>query len=99
MRKLVQDFSTHPLLPGSVLGSVIGDPKLRQLHPLDYTSLINLNKMPVVDIAGYFQNHGLLSRNYSVIHCFFEHGEHFRRFPQNTAKIIWAEISPAVCIF
>lgn len=60
MKSLVTDFTTHPLLPGSVLGSVIGEPKLRQLHPLDYTSLVSLNKMPVAEIVGYFQNNGLL---------------------------------------
>ena len=35
MKRLVRDFSTHPLLPGSVLACVMGDPKTRErLHPL-----------------------------------------------------------------
>ncbi len=39
MNILVEDFSTHPLVPGSLLASIIGDPSARLLQPLDYAAL------------------------------------------------------------
>lgn len=60
MVPLVQDFSTHPLLPGSVLASIIGDPQTRQLQPLDYAALVAFNKQTPVQIVGHFQDHSLL---------------------------------------
>ena len=60
MIPLVQDFSTHLLIPGSVLASIIGDPQTRQLQPLDYAALVAFNKQSAVEIVGQFQNTGLL---------------------------------------
>src|SRR5439155_12097214 len=61
MKNLINDFTTHPLVPGSVLGSIIGEPKARETQPLDEPALLSLNKMTVVEIVGYFQNVGLLN--------------------------------------
>ena len=61
MKSIINDFTTHPLVPGCVLGSVIGDPKAREAQLLDETALRSLNKMAVVEIVGYFQNVRLLS--------------------------------------
>jgi stage V sporulation protein K len=61
MKKLVQDFSNHPLLPGSVLASVMGDPATRAANPLTYSALIDFNQQTAVEIAGYFQNAGIIS--------------------------------------
>lgn len=60
MNALVRDFSTHPLVPGSVLASVTGDPQMRKLQPLDYATLIGFNKQGPLEIVGHFQNLGLL---------------------------------------
>ena len=56
MKNLVQDFSTHPFLPGSVLASIIGDPPSRKLVPLDRAALLRFNKLNTVEIVGHFQD-------------------------------------------
>src|SRR3954471_5260431 len=61
MRELVQDFSSHPLAPGSVLGSIAGDPQARKLHPLDYPTLLKLNKQNTLETVASFQNWGMIS--------------------------------------
>jgi Cdc6-like AAA superfamily ATPase len=61
MKNLVRDFTTHPLVPGSVLASIIGDPQSRQNLPLDDQALLTFNKMSVVEIVGHFQNLGVLT--------------------------------------
>jgi hypothetical protein len=60
MNALVKDFSTHPLVPGSLLAAVIGDPQMRKLQPLDYAALIGFNKQNTLEIVGHFQNYGFL---------------------------------------
>src|SRR5207247_8009487 len=60
MRSLVKDFATHPLVPGSILGSIAGDPKLRKLHPLAYADLVTLNKQNTLETVSLFQNLGLI---------------------------------------
>ena len=61
MKNLVQDFTTHPLVPGSALASIIGNPESRQNLPLDEPALLTFNKMSVVEIVGHFQNLGALT--------------------------------------
>ncbi len=60
MNKLVQDFTTHPLLPGSVLACAIGDPRSRKLRHLDAAALAAFNKQNTLEIVGHFQSLGLL---------------------------------------
>ncbi len=60
MKSLVQDITTHPLVPGGVLASVIGEPDLRKAHPLDAADLLRFNHANTAEIAGHFQNLGLL---------------------------------------
>jgi len=61
MRQLVKDFATHPLVPGSLLGCIAGDPQLRKLNPLDYPTLVGLNKQNTLETVTWFQNLGLIS--------------------------------------
>ncbi|MEW6305209.1 MAG: AAA family ATPase [Verrucomicrobiota bacterium] len=61
MKQIVQDFSTHPLVPGSILACLLGDPQSRKLHPLDDAQLRSSNKMSVVDVLAYFQDVGMVS--------------------------------------
>lgn len=60
MNSLVRDLATHPLVAGSVLASVVGDPASRRLNPLDPSSLIPLNKANTLEILTHFQNLGLV---------------------------------------
>ena len=60
MNALVKDFSTHPLVPGSLLAAVTGDPQMRKLQPLDYAALIGFNKQNTLEILGHFQNYGFI---------------------------------------
>ena len=62
MRSLVKDISTHPLVPGCVLGSIVGDPQVRKLHPLEYSVLVTLNKQNTLETISHFQNVGLIKQ-------------------------------------
>src|SRR6266511_933540 len=61
MRSLVSDSTTHPLLPGSVLASIMGDPPLRELQPWDYATLAYFNKKSTLDIIAHFAALGMIS--------------------------------------
>src|SRR5258706_337101 len=61
MKQLVQDFTTHPLLPGGVLASVIGDPQARKLHPIGREDIAAFNKQNTLEIVSAFQNLGMLT--------------------------------------
>ena len=61
MKRLVHDFSTHPLLPGSVLACIMGDPKTREQQPLDHAALAAFNKTILVDLVADFQSRGMLN--------------------------------------
>ena len=61
MNHLVKDFSTHPLIPGSLLAAVIGDPQMRKLQPLGPEELAVFNKQTTVEIIGHFQNLAMLA--------------------------------------
>src|SRR5437588_8047204 len=61
MRTLVRDCTVHPLLPGSVLASIMGDPPSRDLQPWDYATLASFNKKSTLDIIAHFQTIGMIS--------------------------------------
>src|SRR5437773_695709 len=61
MNNLVSDFATHPLMPGGLLASIIGDPQSRRTQSLDNAALVSFNKLPTLDIVSHFQNLGLIS--------------------------------------
>jgi len=61
MTSLVSDFSTHPLVPGSLVASIAGDPQARRTQPLDLAALQGFNKLPALDIVSHFQNLGIIA--------------------------------------
>src|SRR2546421_818192 len=61
MNDLVSDFSTHPLVSGSLLASIIGDPQSRRTQSLDNAALLSFNKLPTPDIVSHFQNLDLVA--------------------------------------
>jgi hypothetical protein len=61
MNTLVNDFKTHPLIPGAVLAAIAGDPPSRRLHPFDFSKLAAFNKRTTVEIIGDLQDLGLLT--------------------------------------
>lgn len=65
MNTLVNDFKTHPLIPGAVLAAIAGDPPSRRLRPLDFSRLTAFNKRTTVEILGDLQDFGLLSAEQS----------------------------------
>lgn len=60
MNTLVRDLKTHPLVPGSVLAAVIGDPGTRRIHPLEHAGLVLFNKQNTLEVVAYFQELGLI---------------------------------------
>lgn len=61
MNKLVRDFSTHPLLPGSVLASTLGDPRIQTRPHHDYATLVEFNQMPHDQILQYHLEAGIVT--------------------------------------
>ncbi|MCI0534054.1 MAG: AAA family ATPase [Verrucomicrobiales bacterium] len=61
MRRLVTDCTTHSLLPGGVLASIMGDPAARDLQPWDYATLVCFNKKSTLDVIAHFQGLGMIS--------------------------------------
>src|SRR5262245_25796932 len=61
MNPLLSDFSTHPLVPGGLFASIIGDPQSRRAESLDQEALLAFNKRPLLEIVGHFQNLGALA--------------------------------------
>src|SRR5205814_8814963 len=61
MNNLVSDFATHPLMPGSLLASIMGDPQSRRTQSLDNAALVSFNKLPTLDIVSHCQNLCLIS--------------------------------------
>jgi Cdc6-like AAA superfamily ATPase len=60
MNALVRDLKTHPLVPGSLLAAVMGDPESRRIHPLEYEGLMLFNKQNTLEVVTYFQNLSLI---------------------------------------
>src|SRR2546428_1156900 len=61
MNELSSDFSNHPLVPGGLLASIIGDPQSRRTEPLEHAALLSLNKLPMLVDGSHFQNLGVLA--------------------------------------
>src|SRR5262249_27246736 len=61
MNPLVSDLSTHPLVPGGLFASIIGDPQSRRADPLEHDTLLAFNKRPLPAIVSHFQDLGVLS--------------------------------------
>jgi hypothetical protein len=61
MKQAVQDTTHHPLIPGSVLASIIGDPQQRQQHRWSVEDLRNFNQMDRPALLEWFQNISLLN--------------------------------------
>ncbi|MBI3416658.1 MAG: hypothetical protein HY043_15305, partial [Verrucomicrobia bacterium] len=60
MKLLVQDFATHPLVPGCLLASIVTSVNARKFQALDATALTAFNQMGTPDIAAHFQTLGAL---------------------------------------
>ena len=60
MKDLVRDFATHPILPGCVLASVIGDPRSREGQHWDPAALLAFNRMSAAKIVEHFQPLGMI---------------------------------------
>jgi hypothetical protein len=56
LNPLIQDFRTHPLVPGCLLAAIIGDPQSRKLQSFGQPALAGFNKQKTVEILGHFQN-------------------------------------------
>ncbi len=61
MKELVNDFSSHPLLPGSVLASFCLSAKENGHEPAPSDLLPSCNKRTTVEIVGQFQDANLLT--------------------------------------
>jgi stage V sporulation protein K len=61
MDKLVRDLKTNPLLPGSLLGAVAGDPSSRRQRPLDRTKLELFNKLTTLEVTSQLQEEGRMT--------------------------------------
>jgi hypothetical protein len=61
MNELLSDFKTHPLIPGSLLASVAGDPAMRRIQPLTPEQLLKFNKLSTVEVVGDLQNRNLIN--------------------------------------
>ncbi len=60
MNSLVRDLKTHPLVPGSLLAVLMGDPESRRTNPLDQAALIPFNKTTTLEVVTHFQTLGLI---------------------------------------
>ncbi len=61
MKKTVSDNSAHPLVPGSLLACIMGDPQSRKTQPFDSTVLTEFDKSPTLDVVAQCQQIQLLS--------------------------------------
>jgi hypothetical protein len=61
MNELLSDFKTHPLIPGSLLASIAGDPAIRRIQPLTPDLLLKFNKLTSVEVVGDLQNRNLIN--------------------------------------
>ena len=87
MKQLARDFTTHPLLPGGVLASVMGDPSARKVHPASHEDIVAFNKQNTLEIVSAFQNLGMLSEEQAAqviaidtdfVKAFQRLGKHFK---------------------
>lgn len=61
MKQVVKDTTHHPLLPGSVLASLMGDPEKRRQHRWTIDDLENFNQMQRAGLLEWFQSINFLS--------------------------------------
>ena len=61
MRKLVQDFSVHPLVPGCVLAAICGDPQVRKAQAWDQSRYQSFNVTPISDLVSHLAQYNLIS--------------------------------------
>ena len=100
MKNLVQDFSTHPFLPGSILASIIGDAQIRKLQPLDLDSLLAFNQQKTAEIVSHFQNGAMLDAEQAakILNCDAQFVQAFKllsaNFPE-TAEVAGCELEAA----
>ena len=66
MYELVTDFKTHPLVPGSLLASIAGDPQIRRLQPFDPAQLFKFNKLISLEAVNELQNAGRITAEQSA---------------------------------
>ncbi len=100
MKNLVQDFSTHPLLPGGVLASIIGDAPIRKLQPLDINSVLTFNKQNTAEIVGHFQNGAMLDEQQAakILKCDAQFVQAFKLLSLNlpeTAEVAGCDLDAA----
>ncbi len=60
MKRLVKDFSHHPLLPGCLLAAIMGDPQTRRDHPLDFQALATFNQLSPAEIVDHFVRQSII---------------------------------------
>ncbi len=65
MKQAVKDTTHHPLIPGSVLASIIGDPQKRQPYRWSAEDLVNFNQLDRPALLEWFRNISLLSAEQS----------------------------------
>lgn len=61
MKKLIRDNATHPLVPGSLLACIMGDPQSRRTQPPEPAALAGFDKAPTLDVVSHFQQLEFLS--------------------------------------
>src|SRR5687767_2697464 len=61
MNELLSDFKTHPLIPGSLLAAIAGDPVARKSRPLSREQLVKFNKLTTIEVVGELQNTNLIT--------------------------------------
>jgi Holliday junction resolvasome RuvABC ATP-dependent DNA helicase subunit len=61
MDNLVRDHITHPLLPGSLLVAIAGEPAARRAHPFTREKLATFNKLTTIEAVARLQELGLMT--------------------------------------
>ena len=61
MKKLVQDCSVHPLVPGCVVAAICGDPQMRKAQAWDQSRYQTFNVTPISDLVSYLAQYNLVS--------------------------------------
>ena len=61
MNRPIRDNAVHPLVPGSLLACIMGDPQSWRTQSLDATTFASFDKSTTLDIVSQFQQLELLS--------------------------------------
>ena len=62
MKDLVADLKMHPLIPGSLLAAIAGEPRTRQTQPITHGDLLKFNKSTSLETVGELQSTGLMTQ-------------------------------------